>query len=325
MKSLPTFLLTLAVALSALTAAAADKKVVLIAGRPSHPPGQHEHRAGCLLLQQCLAGTPGIKVVVYDNGWPSKQVDGKAVDDHALLDDADAIVIYSDGEGGHPATVRDHAEVLTKLVKKGVGIGCLHYAVEPTLAKGHKELLEWIGGAFESHWSVNPHWLADFKQLPAHAVTSGVKPFATTDEWYFNLRFREGMKGVSPILTAVPGDDTMKRKDGPHEGNPAVRAMVAARQPQHVMWVAEREDGGRGFGFTGGHFHAGWKNDDQRKLILNSILWVAKVEVPKDGVASVVTEADLAANLDVKRPRVAPPESAATAAPASSSVPAPKT
>ena len=28
----------------------ADKRIVLIAGKPSHPPGMHEFRAGCLLF-----------------------------------------------------------------------------------------------------------------------------------------------------------------------------------------------------------------------------------------------------------------------------------
>ena len=33
----------------------ADKKnVVLIAGKPSHGPGQHEHNAGVLLFKKCL-------------------------------------------------------------------------------------------------------------------------------------------------------------------------------------------------------------------------------------------------------------------------------
>ena len=40
---------------------AADKKIVLIAGKPSHGPGEHEHNAGLLLFQKCLASVPGIK------------------------------------------------------------------------------------------------------------------------------------------------------------------------------------------------------------------------------------------------------------------------
>jgi type 1 glutamine amidotransferase len=93
------------------------------------------------------------------------------------------------------------------------------------------------------------------------------------------------------------------RSDGPHSGNAAVRAAVKNREPQHLMWVRERPDGGRGFGFTGGHFHRNWANDDFRKLVLNAILWSAKVEVPKDGVASTVTSEDLKANLDAKPAR----------------------
>jgi len=299
MKLLKTFALIAAIGLP-LGAFAADKKIVLIAGRPSHPPGAHEHRAGCLLFQKCLAGFPGVKVFVYDGGWPTKQVDGKAVDDNSVLEDADAIIVYSDGGANHPALARDHLDVIGRQVKRGTGFGCIHYAVEPVKDKGQVEFLEWIGGAFEVDWSVNPHWDGNFKQLPMHAVTRGVKPFTTRDEWYFNMRFRAGMKGVTPILSDVPPASTMSRKDGPHEGNPAVREQVAKGLPQHVMWVAENANGSRGFGFTGGHFHASWQKDDQRKLVLNAIVWLAKVDVPKDGVSSSVTAAEIAANLDPK-------------------------
>ena len=55
----------------------ADKRIVLIAGRPSHPPGMHEFRAGCLLLQKALSGVPGVTVQVYDGGWPSTSFAGQ--------------------------------------------------------------------------------------------------------------------------------------------------------------------------------------------------------------------------------------------------------
>ena len=285
-----------------LGALAADKKIVLIAGKPSHGPGAHEHRAGCLLLQKCLAGFPGVKVFVYDGGWPTKQVDGQTVDNDAVLEDADAIVIYSDGGAKHPALGGEHLATLGRQIKRGAGLGALHYAVEPTKDKGQAEWLDWIGGAFEINWSVNPHWDGNFKALPVHAVTRGVKPFTTNDEWYFNMRFRPGMKGVTPILTDVPPPSTMSRPDGAHSGNPGIRELVANQTPQHVMWVTENANGSRGFGFTGGHHHASWQKEDQRKLVLNAILWLAKVEVPKDGVVSTVTAADIAANLDPKPP-----------------------
>jgi type 1 glutamine amidotransferase len=268
-----------------------DKKIIFIAGQPSHGPGEHEHRAGLLLFQKCLTGFPGVQIEVCSNGWPT---------DPAVFKDAAAVVIYSDGGGGHPALQDDHLAQLGALMKQGVGLACIHYAVEPTQAKGQSEFLDWIGGCFEINRSVNPVWMADFKSLPEHPITRGVKPFELKDEWYFNMHFVDGMKGVTPILVAVPTPDTMSRPDGPHEGNPAIREAVKRGEPQTVAWAFERPDGGRGFGFTGGHYHHNWGNENSRKLVLNAILWVAKVEVPKDGVASAVTAADLKANLDAK-------------------------
>ena len=70
-RLLPLLLTTLA--LSSATLFGADRKVLLIAGTPSHGPGAHEHNAGVLLLQKCLAGTPGLKVEVSLNGWPDRK------------------------------------------------------------------------------------------------------------------------------------------------------------------------------------------------------------------------------------------------------------
>src|SRR3954453_8150008 len=180
-------LLSSAFLLSVLFAAsAADKKIVLLAGPPRHGPGQNEQRAGCLLVQSCLDKIPGVTSIVYSNGWPQ---------DPKALDGADSIVLYSDGGPGHPALQGARLEQLSGYMKKGVGLACIHYATEPTLEKGQTEFLDWIGGAFEVNRSVNPHWDANFKELPKHPITRGVKPFTINDEWYFYLRFRDGMKG----------------------------------------------------------------------------------------------------------------------------------
>jgi type 1 glutamine amidotransferase len=271
---------------------AAEKKIVLIAGPVSHGPGEHEHRAGCLLLKSCLDKLPGIQSTVYSNGWPQ--------DAESAFKGADTILIFSDGGGGHPFLAGDRLQMLDTLMKKGVGMVAIHYAVEPTKEKGQKEFLDWIGGCFEIHRSVNPHWTAEFKELPKHPITQGVNPFKVQDEWYFYMRFRDGMQGVTPILSAVAPELTMRRYDGPHEGNPEVRASVARGEPQHMAWAAERPDGGRGFGFTGAHFHRNWGNDDFRKIVLNAILWTAKADVPAGGVPSTITAEDLRKNLDKK-------------------------
>jgi type 1 glutamine amidotransferase len=273
------------------------KKIVFVAGPPSHGPAQHEHRAGCLLLKSCLDKVPGFSSVVHSNGWPA---------DSSAFDGAATVVLYMDGGAGHPALKDDRLQQLSSLMKKGVGLCCIHYATEPTIEKGQKEWLEWIGGAFEINWSVNPHWEAEFKTLPEHPITHGVKPFKINDEWYFHIRFPEGMKDVTPILSAVAPESTMSRPDGTHSGNPAVRESVRKQEPQCVAWARERADGGRGFGFTGGHFHDNWGNDNVRKLVLNAIIWTAKAPVPAEGVKSSVTPDQLKENLDPKGPKKNP-------------------
>ena len=280
------------IAFAATLSAAETKKIVFIAGPPSHGPGDHEHRAGCLLLKSCLDQVPGVTAEVYSNGWPENA--------GAAFAGAAAIVVYSDGGGGHPLLQGDRLKVVGDLMKQGVGLGLIHYAVEATKERGEKEFLDWIGGCFETDWSVNPTFKADFQALPSDVIVRGVKPFQITDEWYFHLRFREGAPGLRPILRAVAPESTMSRPDGPHEGNPAARESVKRGEPQTVAWVYRRPDGGRGFGFTGGHFHKNWGNDDFRKVVLNAILWTAKANVPFNGVEAAVSEEDLKRNLDAK-------------------------
>ena len=271
------------------------KQIVFIAGAPSHGPGEHEHRSGCLLLKSCLDQMGGVTSTVYSNGWPS--------DPEAAFAGAAAVVVYSDGGSGHPLLQGNRLETIGKLMSRGVGLACLHYAVEPTKENGENEFLDWIGGCFEVNWSVNPTWEASFEKFPNHPATRGVKPFKVEDEWYFNMRFKEGMKGVTPLLSAVPPESTMRRADGPHEGNPAVREAVKRGDLQHVAWVCERPDGGRGFGFTGAHYNKNWGDPNFRKLVLNAILWTAKIEVPSDGVNCQVSPEDLVRNLDNKKRR----------------------
>jgi type 1 glutamine amidotransferase len=267
------------------------KKIVFVAGTPSHPPAEHEYRAGCLLLQKCLSDVPGLQTVVYSNGWPA---------DANAFDGADAIVLSMDGGSGHAAIQDNHLAQLGELMDKGVGLACIHWAVEIPKEKGESEFIQWMGGAYEAGWSVNPTWLANYSTLPDHPITRGVTPFQIHDEWYFHMRFQPDMKGVTPILSAVAPDSTMERPDGPHSGNPAVREAVAKHEPQVMAWAYERPNGGRGFGFTGAHYHKNYGDENFRKIVLNGILWIAKVEVPANGVESKVSEEDLKANMDDK-------------------------
>jgi type 1 glutamine amidotransferase len=280
----------------------ADKRIVLIAGKPSHPPGMHEFRAGSLLMQKALTGYPGVTVQVYDGGWPSKMVDGARVDDSAALDNADAVMIYADGGRGNPAIQGDHMKLLDALAAKGVGLGFAHYGVEVPAGAPGEALHRWIGGYYETNYSVNPMWKPTFDKLPRHPITRGVGPFATHDEWYFSMRWSTdpaAQKRVTPILVATPSDEVRK---GPYVSpkGPYDHIVAASGQSESMMWVLERPDGGRGLGFTGGHTHANWGDPNQRKIFLNGLLWLAKIDVPAKGVVDHITPEDLTQNLDDK-------------------------
>jgi len=274
-----------------VAAQAADKRILLIAGKPSHGPGDHEFRAGVLLWEASLKNVPGITVEVYTNGWP---------DSDSVFEGADAVVIYADGGGGHPAVQKDRIKLLDSLVQKGVGVGCAHYGVEVLKGEPQKAMWRWIGGAYEHEFSVNPMWQPHYDQLPKHPVTSGVKPFSLIDEWYFNMRWDPNAKGITMILTDTPSDDV---RDGPYvyPQGPYQHIIDASGSRETMMWTFERPDGGRGFGFTGGHKHVNWYDDNQRKVVLNAILWIAKADIPEGGVESEVTIDQIAANLDPKK------------------------
>jgi len=273
-------------------ASAADaKKIVFVAGPRSHGYGSHEHYAGCVLLAKCLkTAVPSVETVVHNNGWPE--------DPHAF-DGAATIVLFSDGGGGNP--LNRNLEQVDGLMKQGVGLACLHYAVEVPKGKPGESLKDWIGGYFELLWSVNPKWHAKFTEFPNHPIANGLLPFAIEDEWYYHMRFRGEMRDVTPILSAIPPESTRKRPDGPRSGNAAVRARAGMHE--HLAWAVERPDGGRGFGFTGGHWHWNWAHDGFRKAVLNGIAWTAGIEIPNHGIVTKTpTYEELEANQDYEKP-----------------------
>jgi type 1 glutamine amidotransferase len=250
-------------------------KIVLVAGRPSHGSGEHEFNAGTLLLDKCLRQNAGVETVVVKGGWP---------EDEKVFDGAQAIVLYMDGGAKHPILTGMRLETLGRLMQKGVGLACLHYAVEVPQDRGGPQLLDWIGGFYERPYSQNPINDVPLTQAsPRHEISRGWKSFQSRDEWYYKIRFRPEDNRVKPILT------TMLPKDAPNR--------------ETVTWAVQRADGGRGVGFTGGHYHQGWGIEDQRRMVVNAILWVAKMPVPEHGAKVEIRPEDLTQNLDPKPPK----------------------
>ncbi|MCC9601292.1 ThuA domain-containing protein [Stieleria sp. JC731] len=288
--------------LSSGDAFAETQKVVLVAGKPSHPAGMHEFNAGVQLMTKCLQENTDIDVHFVLNGWPK---------DETIFNGADAVVFFMDGGGRHEIVQEKGKRLATiqKWTEQGVGLGFMHYGVEVVADQAGKEMKRWIGGHYEHMFSCNPMWEPVFNDFPKHPITNGVEPFKVKDEWYFNMRFLSGINGNEPaevegmkfvpILVASPSDDV---RDGPYVYPPGPYEHIQASKgrAEAMMWSVERPDGGRGFGFTGGHFHNNFGDDNFRKVVLNAVMWIAKADVPESGVESSVTEEELKANLDPK-------------------------
>ena len=257
-----------------------ELKVVFLHGSRSHACGEHEFRAGSHLLSNHLNAQKEVKVkAIVHHGWPKNE---------AILDDADAVVIYANGE----RVIRHGWKKMDQLSKKGIGILFMHYAVHPSINNGEKYFKPWIGGYFKNGKSSNPFWGGVIKTLKGHPVANGVKETYAIDEFYMNLEYSKRMipLGVAKLTRKNLFDINNLWNDLGYNSD---------GKKQALLWGFERKNGGRGAGFTGGHFHRNWAIDSYRKLILNTIIWVAGGEVPSDGVPTVkVTEKELNENLD---------------------------
>jgi hypothetical protein len=263
-------------------------RIVLVADTDTHGArGNHEFLAAAIYLARTINATyPSAYAAVYTKQkWPKD------------LKFADAVVVLMNhgGSSVNPA--------VKEAVARGAGFMAVHYGVEVNKGEQGQHYLNWLGGYFEPYWSVNPFWTPSFKEIAKHETTRGVKPFSINDEWYYHMRFVEGMKGVTPVLSALPPINTIGWKEGQkpnsHGGNPDAYADVAAGKAQVMAWAYERPDKGRGFGFTGLHKHANLGDDNMRTLLLNGVAWVAKLPVPAAGVPSqTLTRDDLEKLID---------------------------
>ena len=256
------------------------KRIVFIAATGSHGSrGSHEFLAGAIYFARTInADFPNAYAVVYpQNHWPTD------------LSNADAIIVLLNHAGQAATDPRIKAAV-----ERGAGFMAIRYGVEVNQGEQGKNFLDWMGGYFETFWSVNPFWTADVNIIGKHPTARGVKPFKIADEWYYHMRFQPDMKGVTPILSAHPPVDTVHYNGKPsdHGGNADALADVVAHKPQVLAWAYDRPSGGRGFGFTGFHVFANLTNDSFRTTLLNGIAWVSGLEIPSDGVQSTAPTKD---------------------------------
>ena len=120
MKFLSTLIVTVTavMALTNIVLAEEKKKIVFLAdgGKNSKT---HAHEGGNALLAKALEESGlGFETSLH-KGWPS---DAKA------FEGADCVVIFCNGGGGH--LVMKNLDQFENLIDEGVGVVCMHYAVE---------------------------------------------------------------------------------------------------------------------------------------------------------------------------------------------------
>ena len=254
-------------------------KIVLLAGPVSNKPGQHEYFAGCAMLMKCLKQTPGVWPVMAAEGWPKNE---------AVLKGAKSVVVYMDGGPKCALLEGSRWETLRGLMKDGAGLVVLHQAVD--IPEDHAaDFKEWAGAVWQKDIGSRGHWDMSFTPDAKHDSLHGVAPFsAPKDGWLYNLHFAE--KNVTPLLTGVVPDKSRSTAD----------AKAHAGRAEVIAWAHERANGGRSFGFTGCDLHKNWEVEAQRRLVVNGILWSAKVKVPATGAPVKIDAADLTSNMDRK-------------------------
>ncbi len=248
------------------------KSLVFVAGNSVHLWGDHENLAFCKTLEKLARGVlknTDIRIVDVGNGGKLSEVGSP-----------DAVVIIGEGEGNHPLA-GDEA-FLKRMRLAGTNVGVFHYALHFSDAKNYAYLDDSVGGHYEPHWSVNPFWRADFKVSDSHPIARGVRPFSIDDEWYFNIKFAAGdARRIVPVLTAAPPDRVRNRGFGPHSGNPHVRSNKGREET--ILWTIETADGARGLGFCGGHSVWALADPNFRKVLVNSLAWLAEEDIPPGG------------------------------------------
>ena len=249
-----------------LVQAAEAKKILLLGQSPDgHPPGTHEYMPGVEVLAKLLKKSPGVElqVVNADNPWNEGP---------ELLNDADGVVLFLSQGAKWTQEEPRRRDAFARLAARGGGLAVIHWGMGTRDAKDIDAFLKLFGGCHggpDRKYKVVPKASVQIVDKQ-HPVTTGVDAFTIDEEFYYRLKFVKASPGVKPILKTNIEDHL-----------------------ETVCWIWERPDGGRSFGFSGGHFHQNWRHEPVRRLLAQAVLWTVKQPVPKDGLNVGIRTQDL--------------------------------
>ena len=234
-------------------------------------------------------GEDGLKAEIARlHDWKSKAeaVDAATLDDAqkferdyflAVLDGASTLIFYFDGVQEIPPPLVDPARVakLQQLMNAGTGLVALHQASTLPVDNTTVPLADWLGAKRNGMLDRTTEKATLKIAAASHPIVAGVGEITNTDEFYPTLAFNARQK-VTPILRAeiTPTWGDAKKQ----------AASPPARGEHTVGWAFERTNGGRSFGFTGGHYMKVFEEPNLRQLLVNAIAWTAKIDVPATGI-----------------------------------------
>jgi hypothetical protein len=254
--------------------------ILLIAGRMKMADrvGHHDYAGGCALLAASVAQTAGVRGIGVGDG---------GAQDESLFDAAQCIVWYCGGGAKHELfTSPARVERIQALIERGVGLVLLHQAVRVP-AERVSSLAAWAGGVHVPGTSARGHWRTHHREIPVHPATRGVAPWRIRDGWLRDLRFVDGMSGVTPLVWSS------RSHGGSSRGGTA----------DVVSWAYERPGGGRSFCFTGLDAHSAWSVAPIRQLVVNGVLWTAGVAIPDGGAPCAADAVELRQHLTPRQPK----------------------
>jgi len=232
------------------------KRILLLGQKPdSHPRLTHEYMAATRIMANLLQDRGDLQVLIHqaDNPWEKGP---------ELLEGADAAVLFLTEGAKWVSDDADRLAAFQRLARRKGGLVCLHWGSGTRDAQPIDNFVALFGGC---HGGPDRKYkVGDFDLAPAsnlHVILSGIGPFGSHDELYFDLKFPRDRTGHIGLLNTKVGD---------------------THYP--VAWCWERPDGGRSFGFTGLHFHENWKLTEYRRLVLQGILWTVHETIPVEGL-----------------------------------------
>ena len=190
------------------------------------------------------------------------RTDGPWKEGPELIDRADGVVLFLAEGAKWISDDPKRLAALRRLAKRGGGLTTLHWAMGAREAGPINAFVDLFGGCHGGPDRKYKVLQTDAKVADGkHPITRGLADVNVKDEFYYQLKFPKAQAGTAPLIRVkIDGED------------------------HTVAWAYDRPGGGRGFGFSGLHFHDNWKLPAYRRLVAQGVLWSLGLPIPEAGL-----------------------------------------